>query len=275
MPETFDRNELAGRIRALPLEEFGCELLGLTEHGYVVEGDRTLREQDVDAYVLERIEIAEAALPLPEPDRKGLMAKFRDGTIVRWSRGKLLTYTVLRESFGSADEYDAVRRAMSIATTEWMTLCGVAFAHDTTLDGRLEVGDDEVTFVVAGGHTTSSLVAEAFFPDDRQFGGSRDRVLRVYPAWFADAPAFDPVGVTRHELGHVLGFRHEHIRPEAPQIFGAESLDDATELTEYDPGSVMHYPIPGVRGDLSFTDLDEIGARRVYGGPDRDYLFIP
>ena len=43
----------------------------------------------------------------------------------------------------------------------------------------------------------------------------------------------------RHELGHILGFRHEHIRSEANS-----SCDEGgafRAVTDYDQASVMHY----------------------------------
>jgi len=45
-------------------------------------------------------------------------------------------------------------------------------------------------------------------------------------------------GVFRHELGHVLGLRHEHIR--APGTFCTED-SSWRGVTAYDSASVMHY----------------------------------
>src|SRR5678815_2857671 len=54
-------------------------------------------------------------------------------------------------------------------------------------------------------------------------------------------------GVARHELGHILGFRHEHPwAPGAPcseqQTYTAPNVDlTGRRLTAYDQVSVMHY----------------------------------
>jgi hypothetical protein len=82
------------------------------------------------------------------------------------------------------------------------------------------------------------------------------------------------VGTLRHELGHVLGFRHEH--PWAPLRGGCneDPTDVPTDitgrrLTPYDQVSVMHYlDCGGVAGiDYTLSIQDGIGARKIYGMP--------
>jgi hypothetical protein len=70
-------------------------------------------------------------------------------------------------------------------------------------------------------------------------------------------------GILRHELGHTLGFRHEHTRPEAGTCFEDTAW---RALTAYDASSVMHYPqCNGTQtGDLVLTDLDRQGATALY-----------
>ncbi|WP_458576345.1 zinc metalloprotease [Aliamphritea spongicola] len=74
------------------------------------------------------------------------------------------------------------------------------------------------------------------------------------------------VGILRHELGHVLGFRHEHTRAESGTCF---EDSEWTPLTSYDPFSVMHYPQCNGQGDwsLSITKQDAKGASCLYGPP--------
>lgn len=77
------------------------------------------------------------------------------------------------------------------------------------------------------------------------------------------------VGVLRHELGHVLGWRHEHTRPESGDCF-EDSEWVPVGRGNYDAFSVMHYPQCNGRGDwsLTITSDDAIGAACVYGPAD-------
>ena len=70
-------------------------------------------------------------------------------------------------------------------------------------------------------------------------------------------------GILRHELGHTLGFRHEHTRPEAGTCFEDNNW---RALTTYDSASVMHYPQCNGTGDwtLTLTTRDAQGAASVY-----------
>ena len=97
------------------------------------------------------------------------------------------------------------------------------------------------------------------------------RRLLVFPEYWKSP--YHKVGVLRHELGHILGFRHEHIRSGAPPSCpDDEAAWGAVPITEYDPRSVMHYFCGGKGShELEITDVDRAGAVAWYGPPLGDF----
>jgi hypothetical protein len=97
----------------------------------------------------------------------------------------------------------------------------------------------------------------------------------IDPSYFDAGLSFNKVGVLRHELGHVLGFRHEHIRSGAPPACPDEDLWGTIDLTQYDPQSVMHYFCGGAGSpELALTELDRIGSQKLYGPPFNTFTFV-
>jgi hypothetical protein len=138
-----------------------------------------------------------------------------------------------------------------------------------------EAGDEPVNaeqpiFTVELVNTGGRLIAAAFFPNDPP----KERRVIIDPVFYSDNLGFNPIGVLRHELGHVLGFRHEHIRSGAPAVCPNEPLVNTINLTDYDPSSVMHYFCGGV-GDkeLRITDIDRQGSQLLYGPPDSEVVY--
>jgi xanthosine utilization system XapX-like protein len=220
---------------------------------FVAEGDLLLDEAELEAYAKAR-----SAAPTPPP-RYELLGMLEGDKIVRWKIGLVLTYAVARKTF-EKESYDTVVANMKAATSAWEDACGVKFEHRWDQD---EADTPDVLFRVRGHDAGGAFIAAAFFPNDPP----ERRVLYVDPSYFKSW--FDPVGVFRHELGHVLGFRHEHIRKGAPPDCPSEDTTGTTGLSEeYDPQSVMHYFCGGVGSkELALTDKDEASAQRVYGPP--------
>jgi len=179
----------------------------------------------------------------------------RLGVPVRWAPdiARKLTYYINAPSFKDQNPDAAlVARLMDLATKSWSNICGVFFQEVST--------EDESIFVVSYRNDVyiEGLMASAFFPDDLP----ENRVLWIYKDF--SRTGYSMVGILRHELGHILGFRHEHIRLAAYD--NEETGGNRFEITPYDRNSVMHYVVPegGSReGKLSKLDIE--GAVFYYG----------
>ncbi|HTN89504.1 MAG TPA: hypothetical protein VL242_37765 [Sorangium sp.] len=195
--------------------------------------------------------------------RRGALIVHQDhGKDVKWSdRKKLHLSYCVSAAFGA--QHGAVVSAMESAAAAWEGAAHIDFVHLADQDEACDARNKKVVFDVSP-VKDQPYYARAFFPDSKR----RDRNLLI------DAAALEPMdfwtltGVLRHELGHALGFRHEHTRPEAGACF---EDDNWRALTPYDAGSVMHYPwCNGTNwGDLELTEDDARGAAALYGPPCR------
>lgn len=240
---------------------------------WIAEGDQLLDEDQLAFYVdeLNRREelraegddaVPDDALTVVGGPSELIGIKQPDGRLVRWRDGKVLSYCVLRNTFASDEEYLLARQSVEQATKAWMDTCGIEFRHEVAKDLSPTTTVSDVVFTVRKIDAGGRFIAAAFFPTDAP---ARRRVF-IDPSFFAQGHGFDRVGVLRHELGHVLGFRHEHIRVEAPAACPDEDIADVSILTGYDPKSVMHYFCGKVGNKkLLITDLDVAGSQRLYG----------
>lgn len=269
-PELEREAESLPRTRELRDKTRTADIDGQSLH--VVEGDLLLDEDELLLYSLrqealrnaEKVGATSAAMSQAE----SLVALAPNGQIVRWRPGKQLTYCVLKDSFLSEAQYDQVCKDMETATGAWRDACGIEFAHLKAHDSHGDPTSSpedispDLVFSVRFIDAQGKFIASAFFPT---YPPPRRRIL-VDPSFFSPKQPFNTAGVFRHELGHVLGFRHEHIRSGAPAACPDEPLFDVKDLTKYDPQSVMHYFCGEVGNPaLELTELDRIGAQTVYG----------
>lgn len=176
----------------------------------------------------------------------------------------------------------AVITDMATATLDWTRNTNVRFRYDATQNSNCTAANTAIDFAVRP--TTSSGLAGCglnkmiWFTDCAAPGE-----LTVQYSVLTGFPGVTGAGLLRHELGHILGFRHEHPWAannggcsETPSPLDGGANITGRRLTAYDQSSVMHYPqcsgIPNV--DWTISRLDQAGAIQIYGIPAAWYVTL-
>lgn len=175
----------------------------------------------------------------------------------RWSNTAKLNLTFcISNGFGGNKA--TMVNAMNAATGNWEAAANINFVYRSEFDGSCTASQTGVVFDVRQ-VSGQPFLARAFFPSSPR---SQRNVLVDTTAFGA---SISLTNILTHELGHVLGFRHEHTRPEAGTCFEDNSW---RALTTYDSASTMHYPqCNGTSSTLEMTARDRQGAASVYGAP--------
>lgn len=255
--------ERTSSTQGMSFEEFEAKVIrSKTDGAYIVEGDHVIPNDRklLRAYWEERVQ---GALLIDQIGQRG-------GPDNKWTNDmkKNLTYCVSNE-FG-ARKADVLAGMMKSTEEGWERMGDVNFIYLFGEDGNCTDTNPNVVFNVRP-VDGESYIAAAFFPNSPR--NERHVFVDMTQAWNLPE-GWTLQSVMAHELGHALGFRHEHIRDEA----GDRSLDCMLEgwlstnwraLTAYDKPSIMHYPQCNGTGNIfQFSQLDGVGVSSVYGAPN-------
>lgn len=224
-------------------------------------GDQRLFSKMEDAFEYSRQKLTANlhADTLSDPNRRSLSISIVDGARDIWDPTNRinLRYCV---SDAFAENKGKVVTWVQDAADAWETLGKVKFIYVPSEDGNATSANNNVTFDVRPasqfeeGNNPHEIVARTFFPSNARTA----REFVIYKSFLTMHPGY----LFKHELGHALGFRHEHI------WFGnwtGEKPCDAEALTLHDRASIMYYFfLPGYNGNMDFSEGDREGFLVVY-----------
>jgi serine protease len=245
--------------RARGFEEFARHTFKERGQGgkYIVNGDTPI----LDRKHLKEFYDLNIAAAAPPPRRTELAVLNINGQDAVWNstQKKQLTYCV-SSTFGSRQA--KVAADIDAAGKAWAQCANVAFTHVASQDGHCDASDASVVFDVRRVNVDGEYLARSFFPNDPR--PARNVLIDESSFHLSPSGKLQLVGILRHELGHTLGLRHEHTRPESGACF---EDNDWRPLTTYDEFSVMHYPQCNGGGDwsLTLTPRDRSGIACLYG----------
>jgi hypothetical protein len=233
-------------------QEFEAQTFRDVDGQYVVNGDETLKNRAIlrDYY--------DAMVAAQEEGSASLIVNRTYSGDDLWSatQARNLTYCVSTQ-FGSYHSTIVNAMAQGAALWENATSGRINFIYDSSQNSSCRTSNNRVLFPVQPTSTTQ-YIARAFFPSSPD----SQRNILVNPVQLTNAGSWTPGNIMGHELGHTLGFRHEHTRPEAGTCFEDNNW---RPLTPYDSVSIMHYPqCNGGSSNLQFSSYDGQGVRTVY-----------
>lgn len=229
-----------------------------TSGHYVVEGDIVMIERaDVERYWAENL----------QPGALTVL-KLSSGARNVWSEAAKLdiSYCIDKNSF-SASQYADVKVAMRAAAAAWERHAMVKFIHKSDQDSDCANNNSlnsNVKFEVhyqqyANDDSTSTTIASMNFPSETI---TFERELMVHSgSWTSSTQTL--TGILTHELGHGLGFPHEH----EWSLCGTESTANYEALTDMDIESAMFYrwKCGATVRDYYVSNSDARGVALVYG----------
>jgi len=234
-------------------KEFKADTYVDTDGQYIVNGDEPI-SSDGD---LKKYYDSMVGTKAGKTTDNGLVVNTVRGQDDKWSASQALNLSYcVSTRFGT--RHGDVVSAMAGGAGLWeAATTKVNFVYVSSQDGSCNTRNKSVLFSVEPVNTTQ-YIARAFFPSTPK----RSRNILIDDSIWSSGN-WEPVDIIAHELGHTLGFRHEHTRPESGTCFEDNNW---RPLTPYDDQSIMHYPhCNGGSDDLEFQPSDAEGVRALYG----------
>jgi hypothetical protein len=186
---------------------------------------------------------------------------------IKWDKFPI-RFAINKASFNTVSGgYDSLRKNMLQATRDWTNLCKVNFEYIENSDQKADRSKDSLDFIISYKvpGRRSNEEASSFYPNDLR----ELRSLFIFPAYWKSKN--NTAGILRHEIGHILGFRHEHAS--RSNLVPLDCIERYSELdipskpvTVYDSFSVMHYFCGGAgTRAMKFSRYDSLGFTTVYG----------
>lgn len=228
---------------------------------YVLEGDWRLTREEVRARLYSYV-----SSPTVDQSRgtgsEELYVMKKNGVLAKWAAGqRALTYAIKRSSFTTLAQYNQIVENFPKAAADWVATCecDLSFTHKVQHDDDPKLAD--VTFIVTFAPNDRRFIALAFFPTDPV----DQRYLYIMEPYFTNQ-VYDKVGMLRHEIGHILGYRHSHIGGVAGCEYYEENDKGWQALSDYYWQSAMHYPCGTASGSTEFalSDRDKADHKKYY-----------
>ncbi|KAL7906107.1 hypothetical protein GGI35DRAFT_458757, partial [Trichoderma velutinum] len=146
------------------------------------------------------------------------------GKIPRWKKGQVVQFAARAEGYPTPKHAIFAAYKLNIAAREWNKLdIGVTFKWVTNIE--------DACFELTYGGDKGDVVASAFFPNNDNLN-----TLFVYQLAFDERLSPYQSNFFLHELGHVLGLRHEFAFKEGGAVqFGPANKESVMNYNDHPP----------------------------------------
>ncbi|KAI8316667.1 hypothetical protein K4K61_003323 [Colletotrichum sp. SAR11_59] len=182
----------------------------------------------------------------------------------RWAPGSVIKWIVLKEGFKTPADAEYAARHLSMACQKWNEFnVGVTFEWVSSME--------DTTFALFHAPSYGNALASAFFPNPNHMS-----MMGVYnPAFSLPKWKENMWKMFMHELGHVLGLRHEFamdtVTGDKTEMFGAVQLGPRNEQSVMtygrEPPEIQESDIESTRSFYKLKDGDMMGLT-----PVQDYI---
>ncbi|KAF7555438.1 hypothetical protein G7Z17_g2148 [Cylindrodendrum hubeiense] len=204
-------------------QTLGDQALETVKPGEVKEASSETRVDEVPACITQR------AIPVNLRNGPADIIVGLNNECPRWVPGSVIKWAAWRQGFKTEADADHAAAQLNIAASQWNNAnIGVTFEW-------VPLATD-ATFVLCNGGAMGGVLASAFFPNANDLN-----YLYVYTTAFRPQFRSNMWQVFVHELGHVLGLRHEFAIEGLPERGIGPEGRGAVVLGVRDEKSVMNY----------------------------------
>lgn len=147
--------------------------------------------------------------------------------VTRWKKGSTVNFATYTKGYPRREDAVYAANQLKKAALEWNS-------HDVGVQFKWVGALEDAAFVLAYGGTDDDTVAAAYFPNSKDLN-----TVYVYKRAFKADIKADMWRFFLHELGHVLGLRHEFSMDPDPPM--GEFEGGAVLVGKRNPLSVMNY----------------------------------